>query len=655
MRSGARLTVVFGVFLALFGMLGIRLWFVQIAEGAEAAEATENQAWVYVPTPAPRGDIRDRNGDLLVSSKFVPAVEVDRHLVEREQKDQLVQRLSTLLAIPPEEIERLYDEAGVNGRFTVAYVDTVTAYQINEQVRDLPGVRILKVPQRVNLTGDLMAHVVGHLGLPTEEDLDTRPDLDPNTRIGKLGVEQVYDEYLQGVPGQVAYRVQQADVTELRPEEAPDAGDTVYLTVDSQLQEVVYNALVQGIDLSNEWKDDRRAQGDEVLNETVRGAAVVLDAQTGEVRSMVSYPAFDPALFIEGLDPDTYTALNDQQAFLNLAVSGLYPPASTFKAVTYATYLEAGVRLPSDVEGVDPNSGVVHCDGQLELPRLNDGSKQVFNDWYGNRDIGWLNLSQAFEQSCNIFFYSVALGIHQAWDKTDRETVLQDMARSLGFGSPTGIDLTGDAAGIVPDREFFRIWQEIQREEPDRPKLLDPSREELADPWFGGDLMNAAIGQGSVSATPLQVAVAYAALVNGGKVWRPYVVEQIRNQADELVMGNTPELKNEIDFDPEAVERLKRDLNGVVTRGTASRAFDGYGASIVDVGGKTGTGQSIRTKDNHAWFVGVVGLETPRYVVVVLIDEGGSGGAVAAPVARHIMQYLSGEDPDPITAGAAAQ
>ncbi|HEY5684064.1 MAG TPA: penicillin-binding transpeptidase domain-containing protein, partial [Acidimicrobiia bacterium] len=265
------------------------------------------------------------------------------------------------------------------------------------------------------------------------------------------------------------------------------------------------------------------------------------------------------------------------------------------------------------------------------------------------------NLSQAFEQSCNIFFYSVALGIHQAWDKTDRETVLQDMARSLGFGSPTGIDLTGDAAGIVPDREFFRIWQEIQREEPDRPKLLDPSREELADPWFGGDLMNAAIGQGSVSATPLQVAVAYAALVNGGKVWRPYVVEQIRNQADELVMGNTPELKNEIDFDPEAVERLKRDLNGVVTRGTASRAFDGYGASIVDVGGKTGTGQSIRTKDNHAWFVGVVGLETPRYVVVVLIDEGGSGGAVAAPVARHIMQYLSGEDPDPITAGAAAQ
>lgn len=655
MRSGARLTVVFGVFLALFGMLGIRLWFVQIAEGAEAAEATENQAWVYVSTPAPRGDIRDRNGDLLVSSKYVPAVEVDRHLVERDQKDQLVQRLSALLAIPPEEIERMYDEAGVNGRFTVAYVDTTIAYQISEQIRDLPGVRILKVPQRVNLTGDLMAHVVGHLGLPTEDDLDARPDLDPNTRIGKLGVEQVYDEYLQGTPGEVAYRVQQADVTEQRPEVAAVAGDTVFLTIDSKLQEVVYRALVQGIQLSNEWKDDRRAQGQDVFSETVRGASVVLNAQTGEVVSMVSYPAFDPALFVEGLDPATYAFLNEQQAFLNLAVSGLYPPASTFKAVTYMTYLEDGVRLPSDVEGVDPSSGVVHCDGQLELPRLNDGSKQVFNDWYGNRDLGWLSLSQAFEQSCNIFFYSVALGIHQAWDKTSRETVLQDMARSLGFGSPTGIDLSGDAAGIVPDREFFRLWQEIQLEDPDRPKLLDPSREELSDPWFGGDLMNAAIGQGSVSASPLQVAVAYAALVNGGKVWRPYVVEQIRNQADELVFGNTPELKNELALDPEHVAQLKRDLNRVVTRGTAARAFEGFGDSIVDVGGKTGTGQSIRTKDNHAWFAGVVGLENPRYVVVVLIDEGGSGGAVAAPVARYIMQYLAGEDPDPITAGAAAQ
>jgi penicillin-binding protein 2 len=444
-------------------------------------------------------------------------------------------------------------------------------------------------------------------------------------------------------------------VTEQRPEVPPVSGNTVYLTLDSRLQQVAFDALVSGIELSNDWKDDQRAAGDEVFNETVRGAVVVMNAQTGEIPALVSYPTFDPALFVEGLDPETYEALNQQKAFLNLAVSGLYPPASTFKAITYMTALEENTPLPSGVEGVDPSSGVVHCDGALELPSLNDGSPQIFDDWYGSRDLGWLNLSQALQQSCNIYFYSVALGIHRAWDGTPQETVLQDMARDLGFGSPSGIDLSGDAAGIIPDREFFKTWQEIQREDPGRAKLIGPEREELADPWFGGDLMNAAIGQGSVTATPLQVAVAYAALVNGGNVWRPYVVEQVRDQEDRLVVGNAPELAADLALDPAHVESLRLDLNRVVTNGTAASAFRGFGDSIGDVGGKTGTGQSIRTKDNHAWFAGVVGLENPQYVVVVLIDEGGSGGAVAAPVARHIMQYLAGEEPDPITAGEAAQ
>jgi len=144
-------------------------------------------------------------------------------------------------------------------------------------------------------------------------------------------------------------------------------------------------------------------------------------------------------------------------------------------------------------------------------------------------------------------------------------------------------------------------------------------------------------------------------LVNGGTVWQPYVVSDIRDQNDNLVAANTPHVVNQLDIAPEHTQQLLRDLNRVVTRGTASTAFRNFGASIGDVGGKTGTGQSITTKDNHAWFAGVVGISDPRYVVVVLIDEGGSGGAVAAPVARQIMQYLEGEEITPITAGAAAQ
>lgn len=653
MNPTARLGALLVVFLTMFSALGLRLWFVQIAEGAAAAEVTQGQSWVYVATPAPRGDIRDRDGDLLVTSRYLPAVVVDRHLVDAEQRPGLVQRLSSLLAVPAEEIDAMYEAAGVNGRFRVATVEVTDAYRINEQLRDLPGVSIEKVPQRVYLTGEIMSHVVGHLGLPTEGDLAERPGLDPNTRIGQLGVERVYDEYLQGRPGEVAFQVRLADVIAQRPEVAAVPGNTVYLTLDLELQEVVSSALQTGVvDLSNSWKDEQRRQGnaDRAKNETVRGAVVVIDARTGAVLAMDSFPRFDPALFVSGVDPVTYQGLADAQAFLNLAVSGLYPPASTFKAVTYMAALEHGLRVGGPQ--ADASNGRVHCDGVLELPGLLDGSPQRFFDWY-REDKGWLDIHEALEQSCNIFFYSLALGVWESSARTPDETVIQEEARSLGFGAATGIDLTGEASGIIPDRELFLRWQELQRESEDAPRLLDPSRLELDDPWFGGDLMNVAIGQGSVSATPLQVAVAYAALANGGKVLRPYVVDQVRDADGDLVFANAPEVTSEVPLDPSHVDSLLTDMNRVVTRGTAAAAFSDFGPSVARVGGKTGTGQSVRTADNHAWFVGVAPIDDPRYVVAVLIDQGGSGGAVAAPVARHILQYLMGETPTPIVAGTA--
>ena len=212
MKLTGRVAILFGIFTLLFGALGMRLWFVQVAEGAEAAQITEGQSWVYLPTPAPRGDIRDRNGDLVASSRYVPAVVVDRHLVDREQRADLVQALSTRLAIPAADIDAMFEEAGVNGIFTVATVDTVEAYQINEQLRSFPGVRIEKVPERVYITGESMAHVVGQLGLPTAEEVAANPDLDPNMRIGKSGVERTYDDLLQGTSGEIAYQVRSGEV-----------------------------------------------------------------------------------------------------------------------------------------------------------------------------------------------------------------------------------------------------------------------------------------------------------------------------------------------------------------------------------------------------------------------------------------------------------
>lgn len=657
MKFTTRLAVLLGLFLIMFSMLGIRLWFIQVAEGAQAAELASDQSWVVQRTPAPRGDIRDLRGIPLASSRIVPAVVVDRHLVQSDQRADLVQRLSALLAIPPTELDALYEEAGVNGRFTVAIVDADDAYRLAEQVRDLPGVRIEKVPERVYLAGESMAHVIGHLGLPTEADLEANPELDPNTRIGQLGVERIYDQYLQGTPGEIAFRVERSQIVEQRPEVPAQPGNTVFLTLDSELQAVVERALVDGIENANDVKDELRREGrDGALNDVVRASAVVLHIPTGQVRAMASVPSFDPSLFVGGLDAGTFARLQEQQAFNNLAVSGLYPPASTFKVVTYMAELENQIPFPEDVEGVDAASRVVNCDGQLELPGLADGSPQIFKDWYlsAGLDFGWTDEHEALAYSCNIYFYSVALGAWRAWQGTDRENVIQDQARELGFGAATGVDLTGEAEGIIPDRALYERYKEIMLEDDEAPSLLSPDRLETASPWFGGDLMNTAIGQGGVTATPLQVAVAYAALANGGDVYQPYVVGSIRDANGDIVYSGEPTVVRQGDLDPEHVRSLLTDLNGVVTFGTAQAAFEGFGDSLGQVGGKTGTGQSVKTKDNHAWFAGITNISDPEYAVVVLVDEGGSGGQVAAPIARYVMQYLMGEELDPIVAGQAA-
>ena len=654
MKYTTRLAVVFSLFIGLFSVLVLRLWFVQIAEGAEAAALTQDQNWVTVYTPAPRGNIYDSNGELLATSRYVPTIWVDRSLVRSDQRDEVIQRLSSLLSpdITADEIAQMYDKAGPNGRFQVATVDTARAYQVSEDLRKYPGVQIEKTPERVYLTGSGMAHVLGHLGRPTADDLAADPGLDPNVKIGKLGVEGMYQTYLAGTPGSFQFQVRQSELVEERPEVPPTPGNDVYLTLDWNLQQVVDQALAIGVDNANAIKDDQRAQGKEVKHDVQRAAAVVFDVKTGAIRAMASFPTFQPEQFVTGLDQQTFDSLNSLGAFQNLAVSGLYPPASTFKAITYMAELQNDIPFPTGTEGVDAGSRLVHCDGKLEVP-LTDGSTQVLKDWYYPRVLGWFNEHQALQNSCNIYFWSVALGVWQNWKNTPKENVIQDEARALGFGSKTGIDLPGEAAGVVPDRALYESYKKQMLDDPDNaPKLLSPDRLEAASPWYGGDLMNVAIGQGGFASTPLQVAEAYATLANGGTRFQPYVVEKILDQQGQLTYVGKPTVVDRVPLDPANVKALLQDLNAVVTTGTARKAFEGFGPSLSRVGGKTGTGQSVLSKDNHAWFAGVLPIDDPQYVVVVLLDEGGSGGAAAAPVARYIMQYLMGEQLDPIEAGA---
>ena len=537
-RPGWRLVMLTGLFLILFFLLFTRLWFIQVAAGKTYQTQASRQTVYQVSTQAPRGEIRDREGRLLATSRFVPAILVDRKQLPTDRVEDVQQQLSTMLDIPPDEIADAFETGGP--RITIAEVDADTAYRVMERRRQLPGVVVELVPARVYPEGDVLAHVLGHIGRPSEEDVAERPDIDPNVIIGKAGVERTYDEFLQGDQGTVSYRINARNqvIRELR-EIPPTQGDTIYLTIDLEIQRELEEVLEGVIDLSNEVK--ATAEDEYFLHTTERAAGMVLDPKTGEVLAMASYPDFDPSVFVGGLSQYEFEGLNESQAFNNLVIQGEYAPASTFKAVGYVTALEEQM-WPEDITIPGPD-GTVECDGRIEFP-FGDGSQEVLYDWYHPDTYGSLDLHTSLARSCNIYFWKVALRIWRDYKGTERENLLQDWAREMGFGSTSGIDLPFEHDGLVPDRALFE----------------DLAAEGVIrnTGWQGGDLMNMAVGQGFMLSTPLQLANAYASIVNGGVVWKPHVVQAIRDASGTEVLSNDAEVVRRLDIDPATISMFRR-------------------------------------------------------------------------------------------------
>jgi cell division protein FtsI/penicillin-binding protein 2 len=415
----------------------------------------------------------------------------------------------------------------------------------------------------------------------------------------------------------------------------------------------------------------------------IRATGVVLDPNDGSVIAMSSFPTYDPTVFVDGLSQEQWASLGAVSAFQNFAVQGLYAPASTFKVVPYVLAVEesfypidrgagdkvVGDRTESTDDGADNSASgesddteegstaVVpdepeplpllsdtdeyFCGGEFKFT-LNDGTVQKKRDWKWPGSHGLLDLHGALEASCDLYFWDLALRLWQERNDDsgiDKENLLQSWARGFGFGAATGIDLPFEKSGLIPDRAWFTDEQneETGRVRPD-------------GPWVGGDLMDIAVGQGAVLTTPLQLANGFAAMVNGGTVWQTRVVSEVTNNDGETVYENPPEAISTTDLDPRTVLMLRRDLQQVVNnaeRGTARAAFKDFGPNVGLVGGKTGTGEVIKApKTEHfrqvdnAFFVGVAPVNRPEWVVSIVIERGGSGGRVAAPVARQVLQYL---------------
>lgn len=631
MISRWRIATLGVVFLALLVTLTIRLWFLQVAEGQVNAELAQQNQTATVRTEAPRGEIVDRYGVLLAGTRASQSIVVNRKQLTLEQEEQLVQRVAVLLGVEQEELRERFADAGSGSRFTLALdVPDAAAREIMEWGdSDFPGVEVRTIPVRLYPNGARAAHVIGYLGKPDQNHLDEYAYLDAGDEFGRAGIERYYDEILRGERGTELYQVDSVGKILSRVgEQQPESGYTAVSTLDLDMQIFVEEACAEGVHLAEDAEEEPSG----------KAVCLVMNARDGSVHAMASIPSFDPNAFVGGISRAQLAEIQDQGAELNLAIQGLFPPASTFKVVPYVMAIEEDI-WPEGATGPDSE---IYLDATVTFD-LRDGiSQQVYRDWTYPEPQGITSLRSSIPKSADVYYYQLALSVWEKYRGTSNESLLQDWARRLSLGSRTGIDLPFENPGLVPDAAWLR--QSHDRNPEAFPREV----------WVGGDLLNLTIGQGDLLVTPLQLATAYAALVNGGTVWQPRVVSHFIDNAGDVVAENEPTSVQRVDLDPATVAMLRSDLRAVVNgpNGTARATFADFGPRLAEVGGKTGTAEIVKAEEiDTAWFVGVAPINDPEWVVAVVIDRGGGGSRVAAPVAKAILQYLLNGEAAPIRLG----
>lgn len=608
--TGMRVGVLLLIGLALFVVIAFRLWFLQILSGDDYVGFAVSNRERTVTVEAPRGVVYDRDGEVMVENRAglsvgllamdMPDPESKTEAVVAEFNAEIY-ALSGLLGMTTVELLDEYVKAKKDP--WVTYVvkedvpeDTTVAY-LKEHSEDFPGVEVGKTFLRQYPHGALAAHLLGYVGEVSQNDLDQTEfsQLDAGTHIGKDGVERTYDSYLRGTDGLKTVEVNAAGRPMRFVDNVPaETGYNLVLTIDSQLQQEAEQAILEGI---------ARANADGYV-EAQAGVVVALDPRNGEVLAMASYPEYDPTVWVGGISRLNYTALKDNpgKPLFNRALSGLYPAASTFKPFVGSVAVDSGVATLDTV---------VNCPGYYEV--RTPTFTQRWKDWVtdGHRDV---RLVEAIMESCDVYFYTMGEKLYGM-----KGAVLQNGLRRFGFGRQTGIDLPGETTGSrVPDKTWAR----------------DNGRE-----WKPGDEINLSIGQGDLLITPLQEAVALSALVNGGKVWVPRLGLKITDSAGTTINEFTSEERPDLGIAPAVLDEVKRGMT-LVTSNRFGTAYDAWRGFPVSVGGKTGTAEIAGKKDT-SWFMGYAPADpdkVPEIVVVALIEQGGHGAGVAAPMVRYVME-----------------
>ena len=616
-RFRGRVFVIAAVVLLAFGLIAARLVYLQVVRHGDLSDQAENNRTAIVPIVPNRGLILDRKGVVLATNYSAYTLEVTPS--KAGPIEETIDALAQVVDITPRDrrrFKKLMDESRnfeslpLRTRMTEEEVARFAAQRYR-----FPGVEIKARLFRTYPQGELASHVIGYIGRINQREKERIQDSDDEANyrgtdyIGKLGVEQSFERQLHGTTGVEQMETSAGGHAVRRLASSPATpGQTIMLSIDIKLQKLVEDMF-----------GDRR------------GALVAIDPRTGEVLAFVSKPTFDPNLFVEGIDQESWSALSESinKPLLNRALRGTYPPGSTYKPFMALAALETGKR-GANVMVNDP--------GFFNFAGHRFGSPE------GN--LGMLDMRRSIQVSSNIYYYSLAneMGVD----------LIHDFMKPLGFGQSTGIDLGGEVRGVLPSTE----WKRNAYKRPEQKK------------WFAGETISLGIGQGYNSFTMLQLAQATAIVANGGIKHRPHVVLGTRDAVTGQVSPVVRPTSENLGYKPANGAVVREGLTSVVTSGTARGVFAGAGYQAA---GKTGTAQAVTQAQNtkynaraleehqrdHALFMGFAPATDPRIAVAVIVENAGWGAGSAAPIARRVMdywlldQYPSEEDMAAIKAGAA--
>jgi penicillin-binding protein 2 len=667
-KSIIRLKIIRVIFLSLMITLVGRLFYLQISTGENFVKASQRNAFREIYTQPVRGLILDQVGRPVVSNKSTLIVSVNTRVLEstEDKGASVITRLAQSLSISETDIKDRLTPCGTKGAkkppicwsgslfqpIPIAQnVSNIVALEIMEKRTLFPGVsaELIAIRDIPKPFGVNMAHLIGYVGPVTDIEIQKQRQqgisaddigLQNNDSIGRSGVERFYDTWLRGKPGIKVMAVDKAaNIKGVVSETEPESGKYVVLNVDAKLQSLVEEQLSAAID---------RARSKTYVGEA--GAAVVVDVKNGNILAMATYPSYDPRIWLGGISNEQFELLSNPKAGIPLisrATQGLFAPASIFKVITTSAAAENGFDL----------NDTYQCPPQLEI------GNRVFRN-YESLGFGAISMQRAIEVSCDTVFYDIA---NTLWLKDgglnpidNPKDAVEKMAFAYGLGSKTGIDLPEDVKGRVGGRIFKRnfwdknheVWcdraengyPEVTVVDPERAKMLQKFATENCTEGMrfrAGDAVNTSIGQGDTVVTPLQMAMAYAAIANGGTVYEPRIVKAIMNADGSVAEKIEPKVKSTLPISAATLSYLQKSLKSTTVSGTGAPPFVGFPLSRIPVATKTGTGE-VLGKQSTSWFASYAPADNPQYAIVMMVAQGGTGSGTSAPSVRRIYEELFG-------------